>query len=322
MLNLQTQVDIPDPGFQIDYSQQIIMFGSCFSENIGNFLYKGKFKVDVNPFGILYNPASIAKNINLLFEKDSFTDEDIHLYNENWFSYLHHGKFSSPDKAVCLNQINKRFHLAKENIAKANVVFITLGTAWVYKLKHSGDIVANCHKIPASEFLREQLTVRGIVKDLSGLINRITKDNQTKFIFTVSPIRHWKDGAIENMRSKASLLLAINELQNLFPNVYYFPVYEVFMDELRDYRFYAKDMLHPTEFAVEYVWQIFRKVFIDRDTLDIYNHVEKLLKSFTHRALNKNTDAYKKFKSSLIVKATNLQKQYPFLSFEDELKQL
>lgn len=322
MLNLQTKVDIPQPNFSINYSSSISLFGSCFSDNIGNLLKKHKFSSSINPFGVLYNPASISQNIDLLFAKDKFTESDLNHFNDLWFSFYHHSSFSSNSQSECLSGINKTFTNAKNAINNANVVIFTLGTSWIYRYNKNKSIVANCHKIPAKEFSRESLSVEEIVAMLSKNIEQIKANSAARFIFTVSPIRHWKDGAIENMRSKATLLLAIKQLQELFEEVYYFPSYEIFMDELRDYRYYASDMLHPSDFAIQYLWEIFKSTFFTSETIQTSNEVLKLVKSYAHRINNTDTDQYLKFKTSLINSTKLIEAKYPSINFEDEKSQL
>jgi hypothetical protein len=217
MPDLQTIVKIPAPEFNISYSDNIALFGSCFSDNIGALLHRFKFNTTINPFGVLYNPASIAEAIKLLSEKETFTDDDLHYHHQLWFSYSHHTSFSAKDKTSCLENINARFLKAKEQISEANVIMLTLGTSWIYKLASTGRVVANCHKIPAREFNREFLEPSETAAVLAPVLRKLLTINPSvQFVFTVSPIRHWKDGAIENTRSKAALHLAIRQLQSQF----------------------------------------------------------------------------------------------------------
>lgn len=323
MAQLQTKVIVPTPGFQISHNHSVALFGSCFADTIGNRLNRFKFNSVTNPFGVLYNPASIAQSINSLFEKQLFIDTDLDFYNDLWFSFRHHTLFSSPDKETCLTRVNESFLKAKESINTSSHVVITLGTAWTYRLIKTGEIVANCHKIPSKEFTREYLSPNDIVQLFKPVITRLTEQNKDiKIILTVSPIRHWKDGAIENARSKASLLLSIKELESIFSNIYYFPVYEIFMDELRDYRFYNPDMLHPSEFAIDYIWEIFADNFFSSSTKSAIIDIDKLIKSFEHRPLNTNTESFSKFIEKLKNKTIEFTQKYPTISFEKELGNL
>jgi hypothetical protein len=323
MLKVQTKVEVPDPGFSITYNDTIALFGSCFSDNIGKQLIRFKFNSLSNPFGVLYNPASVSNSIRLLFTKTRFIEEDLEHSNELWFSYAHHSSFSNTHKAECLENINNNFLKAKEHIQNVNVVFLTLGTTWIYRLASTNKIVANCHKQPSTHFIREYLEPPQVTEHLATAMAMLQEVNpQIRFVFTVSPIRHWKDGAIENQRSKASLILGIKELQQRFPNSYYFPSYEIFMDELRDYRYYASDMLHPSEFAIEYLWDRFKDTFFNSETKQLHAEVEKVVKSFEHRTFNTKTDAYKKFKSNLILKANQLSKRNLHFDFRSDIKLL
>lgn len=323
MLQLQTLVDIPKPGFHVQYSGKLLLLGSCFSNNIGTKLEWLKFKAVTNPFGVLYNPASIAQSIENLLTRETFTEKDISYHNELYFTYYHHTSFSKVAKEDFLKSINASFQKAKTHLFKTDVLFITLGTAWAYRLKSSNQIVANCHKIPATKFDREFLNTDEITRLLSVQFNTLRKVRpELKIVLTVSPIRHWKDGGIENARSKSSLIIAIKELEKLFPDIFYFPVYEIFMDELRDYRFYENDMIHPSGFAIDYVWQKFQETFFLPDTTKLATQVEKIKKSFEHRPVNLQTESFKKFISNLTNKALNLNKQHPEIDFSTELAQI
>lgn len=322
MVQLQTIVDIPSPGFSIDYSHKTLLLGSCFSTNIGNKLETLKFQTNSNPFGVIYNPASIAQAINILLKKNSFDSEELNNHNGLWYSFYHHSSYSSKNKQECLNAINNSLKISKEQLLKSAYLFITLGTAWAFRHKESARIVANCHKIPAKEFERLYLNPQEIVNALSSAIKSLLAVNgNIKIILTVSPIRHWKDGATENTRSKSALILAIKELESIFSNIYYFPVYEIFMDELRDYRFYASDMLHPSDFSIEYIWERFSNTFFNDDTHRLIKEIEKIVKSFQHRPLNTEDESFQKFISGVKSKAEDLQSKYSFIDFSEELKE-
>lgn len=283
-MELQTKVAIQQPDFRVGYGSELMMLGSCFTENIGEKLYYFKFNVDVNPCGIVYNPLSAARVLNVLLEGKEFTDRDLVEHNGKWQSLLHHGSFSDPDKDVCLRQINRRLMVAAEKLKKIDLLVITFGTAWVFRNKADGGIVSNCHKIPASAFERFRLSPDEIVEEYSRLIPQLRAVNPgMRILFTVSPIRHWKDGAHGNQLSKSVLLLAIDRLSALFDQLYYFPSYEIVMDELRDYRFYAGDMLHVSPLAVEYIWNRFCETYIEKDAERFISRIDKLNKTLAHR---------------------------------------
>ena len=243
----QTRVEIPKSDFKISYDHSLLTLGSCFAENIGQKLQNIYFETDINPFGVLYNPISISKSIQRLLENKEFTEKDLFQHRGLWQSYSHSSLFSATTAEKCLYNINLRFEKAANQLINTNVILITFGTAWVFEEKSSGNVVSNCHKLPANHFNRRRLTVDEIVANYSNLINTLTaKLPDLKLIFSVSPIRHWKDGAHENNVSKSTLLLAVDKLEREFNSVHYFPAYEIQMDELRDYRFYAADMVHPS----------------------------------------------------------------------------
>jgi hypothetical protein len=276
-----------------------------------------------NPFGVVYNPISMAYQIQILLEKEKFRAEDLDFFNELWFSYAHYTLYSDPDKNTCLGRINSDFIRGKEFLRSADVIFLTLGTSFVYRLKESGRIVSNCHKIPAGNFERFISSIDNTVLQLDKAIRDIRKINPAvQFVFTVSPIRHWKDGAVNNQRSKAALILAIEQLQAGVEGIYYFPVYELFMDELRDYRFYADDMLHPSPLAIQLVWQRFSGTFIGKDSQGVVNEINGILTGLEHRPLHTSTKMYREFITGLKEKIDRLMQANPRLDFNEEQKLL
>ncbi len=320
----QTIVEIPKFEWETGYSKKNIFIGSCFTENVGNKMATLKYNVDINPFGILYNPLSVANGIKILLNEKEFTESDLILHNGLWHSFFHHGKFSSPDENETLEAINNRIQFSAEYIKNADFLFITFGTAWVYKYKVTGETVSNCHKIPAKEFERFRLSVNEIVKEYEKLLADIKMVNPTlKVIFTVSPIRHRKDGAIENQRSKATLLLAIDRIiKSNTDNCTYFPAYEIMMDELRDYRFYAPDMIHLSEVAIQHIWEKFEAALILEESQKISKKVEKIVASTNHRPFNKNTKEHQSFLREQLSKLEIVEKKYPFFNFINEKEAL
>ena len=305
---------------KINYHSPVLFMGSCFTENIGDKMKELKFPTLVNPFGVLYNPVSVRNAIEILIDQKEFTESDLNLFNDLWYSFYHDSEFSDPDKQQCLNKINSSTQIASKQIRNANYLIITFGTAWVYKFLKNGQLVSNCHKIPAKEFERYKLQTEAIFIEWSNLINRLNQLNKNlKIIFTVSPVRHWKDGAIQNQLSKSTLILAIHQLVSKFDNVSYFPAYEIMMDDLRDYRFYADDMLHPSQVAIDYIWDLFGNTYFEKETEEIIQQVEKIIRAKNHRPLNKDTSAHKKFIKSQIQLIKDLNKKYSFLDFKGEL---
>jgi len=311
----------PEPSSnKISYQTPVLFLGSCFTENIGNKMTDLKFPAVVNPFGVLYNPVSVRNALEILIDQKKFNDSDLNFFNEQWFSFYHDTEFSNPDKNISLDKINCSIAIASENLRKAGYLIITFGTAWVYKYIKTGNIVSNCHKIPAKEFERFKLDVEDVFVEWANLINRLSELNpDLKIIFTVSPVRHWKDGAIQNQLSKSTLILAIHQLKQQFENVEYFPSYEIMMDDLRDYRFYAEDMLHPSKVAIDYIWEQFAATYFAKNSIEIINDVEKIILAKNHRPLNPETRSFKAFIQSQINTVSLLAKKYPFLNFDDEL---
>ena len=316
-----TEIHIPDFSCQIDYSKSMILFGSCFSENIGQKLIDLKFKVDMNPFGILYNPESIANSLNIILEKRIFTEADLFHDQGLWNSFYHHSRFSDPNQNIALEKINNRISSSHNFLKNADFLMITFGTAWVYELLKTGQIVSNCHKVPETQFKRFRLGVHEIIEAYRSLMEKLWAFNPNlKIVFTVSPIRHWKDGAVENQLSKATLLLAIDRLIKGFSdqNCCYFPSYEIMMDELRDYRFYADDMLHLSPVAVDHIFERFSKSMVSGKSMDISKDILKLRKAVEHRPVNPQSTEFKKFIQSNLSRIDKLTQQFPSLDFSQE----
>ena len=313
-------VNIQKNILQIKYDDQIMLFGSCFSENIGNKLDYYKFNVTINPFGILYNPKSIFRNINALLNNTEPKEADLFKYNYLWQSWNYHGSFSAKNKSEVINVMQREFTNASEQIQNLKVLVITFGTSWVYKYLDSNYIVANCHKVPAEKFERYRLSTKEIIKDYEEIINKLkTINSDLNIIFTVSPIRHLKDGAAQNQLSKSSLLLAIDSLTRSFDNCNYFPSYEIMMDELRDYRFYKTDMIHPSDQAIDYIWDKFRLSFISNSSYDIMNQVKKIKDAVRHKPLNSNSEKHKMFRKNFLKLSRILASQNPFLDLKEEI---
>lgn len=320
-MSLITEIKIPEYSSKMDYSKSMMFLGSCFSESIGQKMIDLKFNVDMNPFGILYNPESIANSLRILLDKQLFTESDLFRDQGLWKSFYHHSRFSDVTSEVALEKINNRIIASSQFLKTADFLVITFGTAWVYELKITGQIVSNCHKIPSSEFKRLRLEVLEITELYRELLTDLWKLNpQLKVIFTVSPIRHWKDGAVENQVSKATLLLAIDHLKTEFGQQVcaYFPSYELMMDELRDYRFYADDMLHPSPVAVNYIFERFCKVMMTKEGMDVSKKMMKLRKAFEHRPVNPNTVEFKAFIQQNLFQISQLTSQFPNLDFSQE----
>jgi hypothetical protein len=322
-MKLLTEISLPEYPFHLDHHKSSLFMGSCFTENMGRLLERSLFPVTINPFGTIFNPQSVLKGLEALAHKEAYTPEDLDQYNGQWFSFDHYSRFSSPDRDECLEKINTAFIPAKQVLNKAGILVITWGTAWIYRTNSSGQVVCNCHKIPSSRFTRTRLTTKEIIKAYEAFLPGLFEHNpDLKILLTVSPVRHWKDGAHGNQLSKASLLLATEALEALFPDrVFYFPSYEIVMDELRDYRFYTADMLHTNPQATAYIWEKFQSSLISEESQQIISELEPLLKIMEHRPQDRNGEAHLQILSQQKEKLGELKKKYSFLSWE-KLEQL
>jgi len=310
-----TAVNIDSSTFKINYEHRVMTLGSCFAENIGRKLHDAYFLSDVNPFGVLYNPVSIANSMEIVLKNIQFSPTDIFQAKSLWQSFSHSSFFSDISAEACLQKINTRLEIAKEFLKETDFLLITFGTAWVFEDKQSGRVVSNCHKFPANQFVRRRLTVQEIVEVYADLIQRLqVQFPNLKLIFSVSPIRHFKDGAHENNISKSTLILAIEALQKQFPQLDYFPAYEIMMDELRDYRYYASDMLHPSEVAVDYIWKRFSETYFDAETLQIKKELEQLARDLEHRPLHNKSEDFLIFQAKLEKRKVELKSKYSFLA--------
>lgn len=279
-MKLQTKIDIEKYPFKVSYSDKILFLGSCFANEIGRIMKNLRFKVVVNPFGVLYNPASISGALERLTLNRPFAEDDVIVDGDIYKSLYHSSEYTSMSMEGLLSENNRLLGEASRHFKDSKWIVVTLGTSWIYRLRSNGIVVANCHKLDQRKFNRESLSTSGIVDILSPFIEA----NPGKiWLFTVSPVRHWKDGAHGNQLSKAALLLAVEELRAKFANVLYFPAYEILMDELRDYRWYAGDMLHPSQQAVDYIWEIFQENLTDGPTKELITYVNKLNSMNGHR---------------------------------------
>jgi len=319
-MKLQTNIPLKPSDNPIDYKSQLLILGSCFAENIGSKLDYFKFQCLQNPFGILFHPLAIEQLITRSIEKNRFSEEDIFFLNERWHCFDAHSDLSDVSKEKLLKKLNKGLEITNQQIIRSTHIVITLGTAWIYKNKKTNTFVANCHKVPQKEFSKELLSVDAITKSLEKVITQIQAVNQgVQFIFTISPVRHLKDGFIENQRSKAHLISALNlviNTSNLALRISYFESYELMMDELRDYRFYEANMVHPNQIAIDYIWEKFKEVWISPQAYAITEKVTFIQKGLQHRPFNASSEKHQLFLKSLEEKITYLQEAYPFMKFD------
>jgi len=316
-MQFRTQIPIPKSTHLIDYHSKIISLGSCFAVNMSEKLDYFKFQNSCNPFGILFHPLAIEKFISFAVTQKVFTETDIFFYNERWHCYDAHSDLSNPDPIALINDLNTIIQSTWKQLSEATDIIITYGTAWVYRNNESSVIVANCHKVPQKQFEKQLLSIAVIQESIRNTIHLIQSINpEAKIIFTVSPVRHIKDGFVENQLSKSHLISAIHGAFDLQVSTFsYFPSYEIMMDELRDYRFYAEDMLHPSQLAIDYIWNRFKETNISETALSIMEEVETIQKSLSHKPFNPSSESHQKFEVKLKDKIVTLVSQYPFMKF-------
>jgi len=294
--------------------------GSCFAENIGGELKKLKFNIDLNPFGVLFNPVSIGRSIERLIEARKFDEDELFFYNENWHSFMHHSRFSGTDKKICLQQINERLEFSAEFIRNAHTLVLTFGTAWVFYHEITNQPVSNCHKMPSSNFNRRLLEINSIVSGYENLFNSLKKLNKNlNILLTISPVRHLKDGAEENQLSKAILLVAAHKLCQKGLSSY-FPAYEIVLDDLRDYRFYDTDMVHPSNQAIEYIFEKFSNAWLSEESVKLNVQIAEIIKAVEHRPINPGSKSFRSFSTQFLKKITTLKARHPYLDFSNEKK--
>ncbi|HMG82746.1 MAG TPA: GSCFA domain-containing protein [Ferruginibacter sp.] len=304
---------------KIEHHQKLLLIGSCFTENIGSKLRQLKFSVLENPNGILFNPVSIATSLNSYIENKQYKEEELFYQNESWNSWQHHSRFSNPDKAATLAVINQSQQTAHSFLKTANWVLITLGSAFVYELENK-EIVANCHKVPTDKFNKKLLSADEITKMLKEVMEKLSAFNPNiKIIFTISPVRHLRDGFVENNRSKAMLIQAVHQLVSENDTVFYFPAYELVIDDLRDYRFYAEDMVHPNYAATNYVWEKFITTCIDERTVQLMKEINIINAAKSHKPFNPTSAQHKKFLQTNLDKVTRLQEEHTYLDLREEI---
>lgn len=321
MVTFRTPVAIPVFSWKTGYREKQLFIGSCFTENIGERMAELKFDTDINPCGILYNPVSAGNCLRMLLEKKQLSAGDLFQRGGMWHSFSHHSRFSAETAEKALTQMNGRLEQSSRFLEQAGFLFLTFGTAWIYEWKATGQVVANCHKLPASGFRRFRLSVAEITGLYRDLLTDLWAVNPgLKVVFTVSPVRHWSDGATENQLSKATLLLAIDALLRGFgtERCAYFPSYEMVMDELRDYRFYAEDMLHLSPVAVQYIWEAFSAALIGDESHEVLREVQNILRAVAHRPFNKKSDEYLKFCLNSLQTVSRLADRFPGIDLSVE----
>jgi len=315
-MQFRTKIPIKKEIQAIDYNSNVVLFGSCFSENISKKLAYYKFAEFTNPLGILFHPKAIEKLILKAVQREQFTEEAVFFHNERWHCFDAHSSLSAISKEELLQGLNTAIDSTNQQINKASHIIITLGTAWVYRLLETDSLVANCHKIPQQKFSKVLLSVDEIVRSLTAIISSIKMINsKAQIVFTLSPVRHNKDGFVENAQSKAHLLAAIHTVVKK-GNISYFPAYEILMDELRDYRFYAEDMLHPNQIAIDYIWEQFCETWLEDTTLQTMKGIDAIQKGLAHKPFHPNSEQHQDFIKHIYKQIDVLQGKFPRMFFE------
>jgi len=303
---------------KINHQHNLLLIGSCFTEQIGTKLANHKFAVLDNPNGILFNPVSITKSISSYIDNKQYTESDLFYQNECWNSWEHHSRFSDPDAGACLKGINGSQNKAHAFLQKADWLLITLGSAFVYELENK-EVVANCHKVPTDKFVKRLLAADDIVVDLQNMLTKAVAFNPAlKIIFTISPVRHLRDGFVENNRSKAALIQSVHRLVDTNSNCFYFPAYELVIDDLRDHRFFAEDMVHPNYAATNYVWEKFMATCIDEASQQLMKEIAVIVAAKNHKPFNPTSEQHKKFLQTNLEKVKKLQQQFAYINLEEE----
>jgi hypothetical protein len=318
-MELRTTLSIDPSPDKITYNDKVMLIGSCFATSIGCQMVKGKLEAMINPTGTVYNPASVCAAIDIITKGREFKLDDLLCHDGMWHSFFHYTDFSSDDPARALGKINKRTEAASAFLKSASYLFITFGTARIYRWKKTGLIVSNCHKIPSADFTRELLPVDVIVELWTKQLDRLkTLYPSLKIIFTISPVRHLKDSAHGNHVSKSVLFLAVEELLKHPSGPRYFPAYELVMDDLRDYRFYDDDMIHPSAAAINYIWEAFTGCYFDSTATKTWNEAVKITSAFTHKFNTDSKSGRMVFAENMLKRIDNLESKIPSINFSEE----
>ncbi len=324
-MNLMLEIPVKKLPVPISYEQHLMLIGSCFTENIGNRLNELKFNVLQNPNGIIYDPISICQNLISYIQQKIYTEHDIFERNGLWQSWQHHSKFSGQDKHNVLERINDHQQAAHVFLQKADWLILTYGTAFSYrliddKIGETIQSVANCHKAPSTWFQKNLLSITEMVTAIDNCMHQLFHLNpKLKILFTVSPVRHIKDGIVENNQSKARLIETVHHMVNKFDKLFYFPAYELVIDVLRDYRFYDEDLVHPNRQATQFVFDHFVKSCMDENSIDLLKQVEAVVNARNHRPFQPDAIAHQQFLHSYFDKTNKLQNSHPYLNLQQEL---
>lgn len=315
--SFRTEIQIQKSDLQIEHHSKIMTLGSCFASNMAEKFQHSRFDICDNPFGVLYNPVSIKNSLQLINSNKKFKAEDLIEYDGLLHSFFHHSTFSSTDSDECVETINAGLKQASSSLAKTDVLIITFGTAYVYRHRESGLIVSNCHKLPANKFDHFRLSIDKISKTIVEIVSLVHAINKNiKIIFSVSPIRYLKYGAHENQLSKSTLLLSLEAITNSNENCHYFPAFEIMMDDLRDYRFYEDNLLHPNQTAIDYIWEKFSNAHLSEKCRLAMIDMDKLSRAVSHRPHYSDTPSYRQFVKKQLSTIKELRIKYPYLDLD------
>jgi hypothetical protein len=318
-MEFRTKVKI-EKSFRISYTDPVMFTGSCFAAEIGSVLLEGKMPVMINPAGTVFNPFSVADTLENVISGRKSAEGDLFFHEGIWMSLSHYTEFSGADKAALLDKINSRTEASNKFLSSAKALFITFGTARVFRMLESGRIVSNCHKLPDNFFKRELLTAESIVALWNSILDRLSAFNpDLKVVFTISPVRHWKDGAHGNQVSKSVLFIAVEELLKHKSKPGYFPAYEILLDELRDYRFYADDMLHPSDAAIRYIWECFSESYLDKSALETWKEAAGVTAAARHRITGSGKKVHD-FAENMLSRIALIETRVPRIDFAVEKK--
>ncbi|MEQ8624787.1 MAG: GSCFA domain-containing protein [Vicingaceae bacterium] len=320
-MNFRTEIPPDTATFSIKHSDPCLFLGSCFTQNIGKKMQFAKFNVQINPLGIAFNPISLHHHFSLTPKKAS--ELIVQEKQGIFFNTDFHSEFNTTHKEKYIQKVENQISKQIEQLKRCMTIFITYGTAWVYETVSDKQLVNNCHKLPAKDFTKRLLSTEEIIASFNSCIDYLqnTFNKEFNFVFTLSPVRHLKDGWHENQLSKATLLLAIESICSLHKKCSYFPAYEIVMDDLRDYRFYKEDMVHPNEQAIEYIWEKFKSTFFNAETLELIQEIEEAQRSFSHKAFHEKSEPHQQFLQQLLSKIQRLELAYQ-LNFQKEIKSL
>lgn len=328
-MDFRTRINLIEEN-PIHHQHSILLIGSCFSDSIGVRLQKSGFNTLINPFGVLYNPLSISRNLKKALSNESYFAEEIRQNKRQYFHFDHHTRFSSESAEQVLENIRVNLDETRRFIQNLDILIITPGTSWIYEWKETGEPVANCHKLPESYFTRRILSISEIVEDFGAIYIQLKEIRpELRIIFTLSPVRHWKYGAHGNQLSKARLLLAMEEICAIHPGCSYFPSYEIMLDELRDYRFYAEDMLHPSNQAADYIFECFGQVFFNETTRKYVRQAQGINQAANHQVFYKGSKSHLDFIQQQLRKIQELKMDCEEINlneaekyFEDQLEEV